>query len=614
MRVQGNGTGFRTSAFGAFAAAILCALFGASSEAVAQNSISLTKSASPTTYTTVGQVITYTYTVTRTGTVGTVAITNVSDNKAPANNCALIVIPANGSVTCTGTYTIQPADLVAGSVTNQATATASDGFCECFITSNTATATVTFAGSTGSITIVKAASGGDNTFSFTSTVAAATSFSLTTSGGAATRVFSSLTPGTYTFTEVNLPLNWRLSTLTCTGDNGGTPTTVNLTSRSVSIGLDGGESIVCTFGNVLDTELQRRETLDVLFRFLSHRVQLLANDEPDRNRLIRRLMGVLWDDEGANGNDPFSFTGASSAWGSQVSFSTSMSRIAQAQDATEALAYAGGGLPVKAPPRRIARNDGLDIWVEAHYSAFGANDLRVRNSGQFGVAYLGADYLINSSILVGALVQYDWMNERSRTLGSAASGNGVMAGPYTTVRLANNIFFDARAAWGVSDNRVNPFGTYQDSFDTNRWLARANLTGNWRFGDIRVTPSAGLTYVEERQKSYVDTLGVLIPGQTVALGRFDAGPEIAYRIMLASGAIVEPHISLKGVWDFQRPDTTSVAGLLVAGDELHAKVQAGVLARSPSGWSMRTVVSYDGVGSSRFHDIGGQIWVNIPFR
>jgi outer membrane autotransporter protein len=296
------------------------------------------------------------------------------------------------------------------------------------------------------------------------------------------------------------------------------------------------------------------------------------------------------------------------------SFSTSLSRIAQAhEDAARndspLMAYA---MATKAPRKVAETRSGFDLWIEAHVSQFKAEDRGLNNSGHFGIVYAGADYLLTSSILVGALVQYDWAGERSKTFGSEVSGQGVMAGPYVSVRLTPNLFLDARAAWGLSDNKVDPFGLYEDTFATNRWLASANLTGNWRFGNIRLTPSAGVTYVEEKQHSYVDALGVFIPSQTVSLGRFAVGPEIAYRFVTGSGATIEPHVSLKGIWDFDKPDVATVGGLILAGDDLSARLQAGLLARAPSGWSFRGVVSYDGVGSSQFNSIGGQVWLNVP--
>lgn len=602
----------------------------------------LSKTPSPTTYSAAGQVITYTYVITNT-TSGDGTLFSLTDSKVPAANisCPTSDVPPNGTLTCTGTYTTTAADVAGGNITNTATATGDSCNDGCDVTA-TAQATVTFIAppppppANGSITIVKTASGGNASFSFTSTVPGAAGFALVTAGGSATRTFSNLAPATYTFTEVNLPLNWRLATLACTGNTGAV--TTNLANRSVSIALNGGDAVTCTFGNVFDVGQHQLQTLGVIALFLSHRVQLLT-DEPDRNRLIRRMPGVLWGDDGQLGTPagtggPFSFSGDSGPLSERMSFATSTSRIAQAHEDAAAkddlqtlMAFAGAGraksTPIlKAPPRPVAPESGLDVWVEGHFSRFKADAGSIDSKGSFGIVYLGADYLLTPWLLVGVLAQYDWMTERSQAqallpLGvplSRVDGRGWMAGPYMSARLSPNLFFDARAAWGTSDNHVDPFGQYQDTFATNRWLARANLTGNWRFGNFRWTPSAGVTFVEERQRSYTDTLGIAIPSQTVSLGRFDIGPEVAYRFFGSDGTTYEPLVSLKGVWDFRKPDVTAINGLVVGPDEFHAKGQVGVLARAPSGWSLRTVFSYDGIGSNRFHDLGGQIWLNVPFR
>ena len=52
-----------------------------------------------------------------------------------------------------------------------------------------------------------------------------------------------------------------------------------------------------------------------------------------------------------------------------------------------------------------------------------------------------------------------------------------MAGPYVSARLGPNLYFTGRAAWGISENEVDPFGLYTDDFSTDRWLASAELTG-----------------------------------------------------------------------------------------------------------------------------------------
>ncbi|MEJ5241413.1 MAG: TadE/TadG family type IV pilus assembly protein [Anaerolineales bacterium] len=109
------------------------------------SNLSLAKSANPTQYSYVGQVINYTYTLTNTSSTSLTSPYTVSDNKIPSVNCSGAISPLapGASTTCTATYTITQADLDAGFVTNQATATARAG--SNTVTSNQATTTITAA-------------------------------------------------------------------------------------------------------------------------------------------------------------------------------------------------------------------------------------------------------------------------------------------------------------------------------------------------------------------------------------------------------------------------------------------------------------------------------------
>ena len=120
--------------------------------------LTLTKSASPTTYSAVGQVITYTYGLTNSGNVTLTGPFVITDDKIGTVSCGLasdtLAPGASFAGTCTGTYTIQAGDVKVtndGSVTNHATATAKDPQGGT-VTSNQAQATVNQIASTGRIT------------------------------------------------------------------------------------------------------------------------------------------------------------------------------------------------------------------------------------------------------------------------------------------------------------------------------------------------------------------------------------------------------------------------------------------------------------------------------
>jgi hypothetical protein len=102
----------------------------------------------------------------------------------------------------------------------------------------------------GSITITKRIrSGLSGAFTFTVPAALDPAGTFTLSPAArtvsASRVFSSVLPGSYTITESALPAGWSLQGITCTGAN----SSVDLSGRSATIDLAIGQAAECIFDN-----------------------------------------------------------------------------------------------------------------------------------------------------------------------------------------------------------------------------------------------------------------------------------------------------------------------------------------------------------------------------
>jgi len=114
--------------------------------------LAIVKATTATTYSTVGQVIPYTFTATNTGNVTLTGAVSVTDNRIAAVSCP--ALPVGGlapaaSIVCTGSHTITQADVDAGSVTNTA-------FARSGTTTSTPPVVHTLTGSqTRSIAIVK---------------------------------------------------------------------------------------------------------------------------------------------------------------------------------------------------------------------------------------------------------------------------------------------------------------------------------------------------------------------------------------------------------------------------------------------------------------------------
>jgi uncharacterized repeat protein (TIGR01451 family) len=119
--------------------------------------LSIAKVANPTTFSAVGQTITYTYTLTNSGNVTLTAPFSVSDDHAIyALSCSSAAIAPAASATCTASYNISQADLDAGFVTNSASGSATHGAGAVNTTVN-ATATVTTSSQNPALTIAKVA-------------------------------------------------------------------------------------------------------------------------------------------------------------------------------------------------------------------------------------------------------------------------------------------------------------------------------------------------------------------------------------------------------------------------------------------------------------------------
>jgi len=131
--------------------------------------------------------------------------------------------------------------------------------------------------------------------------------------------------------------------------------------------------------------------------------------------------------------------------------------------------------------------------VEGRYSAFDDDAGNLDRDGHVGVLYVGGDYRVASNMIVGALVQFDWSKDDSSVLASKVDGNGWMIGPYLSMQVHENIYFDLRAAWGRSTNDLT-LDTVTGGFDTSRWLVKGALAGNWYHDAWRFTPSAELAY------------------------------------------------------------------------------------------------------------------------
>jgi outer membrane autotransporter protein len=264
-----------------------------------------------------------------------------------------------------------------------------------------------------------------------------------------------------------------------------------------------------------------------------------------------------------------------------------------------------------------ARANSFDVWIEGTYASFGDRRLGSDLDGHFGLLRLGADYVVNPRLLLGAMVQFDSMSQHSDLEASDVEGEGWVVGPYATMRLTDNVFWRVRAAWGQSSNDVRPFLTYTDQFETERWLVSSQLTGNLEAGRWSFRPSASIFYMEDVAEAYTDGAGAAIPEIESRLGQIEAGPEISYRYQFDDMQL-EPHAALRIAATFANEASASGFGQIdsniVGPDGMRARAEFGLRATTRGGLSFDLTGNYDGIGSDRFESYGARVTLRVPLN
>lgn len=498
--------------------------------------------------------------------------------------------PASGS--CTIRVDVTSADV--GSYSNSTEAVASS-----LGTSAPANATLTVEpSSTGTLTIVQNTDT-DGAYGFSSPTAAL-NFTINTAGGTGSQGPITLPAGSYAMTQAT-PDGVGNTRITCSdGDSTG-----EARNRTLRVNLDALEAVTCTITSISS----RQKTVDTINRFLSKRADLILSSEPPSGRRIDRLK------RGVGGSTPLSFANGDlnsflpfSAQLSTASDSYSLSTsFLQMRQAAASLALAHGD---QRGIRHIP-NYRWDAWFEAQYKKFDAGP----DTGHFAIAYFGADYLVNDNLLIGALVQIDDMEDNSASLSSSVDGTGWMMGPYMTARLAPNLYFDGRVAVGTSTNNISPFNTYTDEFTTDRWMAMAGITGDFQRGNWNIQPGASLSYFEETQHAYTDSIGVGIPSQTISLAQVKIGPTFTGQFQTPDGMNYSPYMSLDAIYNFGDTKGVTVTNLDTAStDGWRGRMQAGVDFNLKNGTSISFGGSYDGIFRNQLDIWGLSFELNIPIQ
>lgn len=462
--------------------------------------------------------------------------------------------------------------------------------------------TLTVAPRFGTIQIVATTPGGthgNTTFTYASADTDLNGLSLATASGTAASATFTKRFGTYDITQ-SLPVGWELDSLTCTGDTDG-GSVIDLASGRADIDLDANEAIVCTFANSRDDAAVRLATQRAINNYLVRRGDRIVSAQPD---IAARLRG-------RDATSPGNFAADATRGEIRVAMNGSLSGL---------INHAQASAPHM--PGDVTRNEQrVDVWFAADYSSISDDRAGDSAESEFGIIQLGVDFALDDDTIVGLMVQRDWMDETQETIATAAGGiaparidgAGWMVGPYAAKELDNGIIVDVLALFGQSDNDINPLGFYTDSFETGRYLLRANISGEWVDGPWRVRPSASLSHFEETQDAYTDSLGVAIPEQSVSIGRLTVGPEIAYRTDNPGGGYWEFHGQLNANFDYDPASLMDATGRVFDTGQFRADAAFGVRGQMDNGAVASFEVNLSGFGEDDFEATGARFEIRVPF-
>ena len=253
----------------------------------------------------------------------------------------------------------------------------------------------------------------------------------------------------------------------------------------------------------------------------------------------------------------------------------------------------------------------IRFWSKALLSS-----LRLETSDQdFFIFHAGVDYQLNKDAFIGFLGQYDWTQEEDRQQTYAVRGKGWMVGPYFVNRLTDHLIVDGRVGWGQSNNEIRPDLTYTDKFDTERVLAKGQVTGDFFFDNWRINPALSLLYFKETQEAYTDSLGIYIPKQDINFGRLTFGPQFSKDFKYSKKMTITPSFTAKGIWNFDTAEVVGLAtGLAYDIETLRARIESGVTLSMTGGTRLSIKGFYDGLGVQTYESYGGSIRVYLVFN
>ncbi len=250
-----------------------------------------------------------------------------------------------------------------------------------------------------------------------------------------------------------------------------------------------------------------------------------------------------------------------------------------------------------------------DAWIKGSWTTYEGDDSTF--DGRKLDVLAGFDYRANDTVVIGLLGGFG--NADFDTLVAGRKGafvaDGYTVGTYVGVKPTAHLQFDALAAYTYS-NYDNSIGSTDGNFAAHRVTVGAQLKGIWESGGFFIEPGARITYSEEQQNKYTDSVGVAHTSLSIVAGRASVGPKLGYVYHSPEGGLFRAWVAVKGEYDFSNNGNDNPApasGLPDLADDVYSgRISAGFDASSNYGVSISVQGDISGLGSGDYlNDVEG---------
>lgn len=257
-----------------------------------------------------------------------------------------------------------------------------------------------------------------------------------------------------------------------------------------------------------------------------------------------------------------------------------------------------------------AETPAWSVWVGPNVTWSDQNDSVAGNEGHTLTTHVGLDRRVGTRGVVGVLAGFELSDFDTAMLGGSLESEGGGVGVYAGYGLSDTIVLDALALYTWIDNDFSDRLRSAD-YDSERLQLSANVTVYLTEGRLSIRPKLGVSYSQDDQEAYRDTLGIRSPETEVETLGATVGAQVGYTFFLDEGRSIEPYLGATAVLEDSSTDPSSAGS-----DELGAfdlRLAAGANAQLGERVSLSLSADVSGLGRGDYHAVtlGGQLSVQF---